>query len=170
MTHNVSSIHQSDMLLRIAIVDISSTCVNMWFKFMFINWIMWDDVHMETDYLYHEDEGLPSVTIKIHEFVDHDTWSLHLALHVNGVLVGTASAKMGNSKYDQETVVAALHCLKNDYFRAIGSPMRYENGKLIFLKPDNGIAIGKRTKIQMNRQKKPYSMPVSRNIQQKLFA
>ena len=162
--------HISDILLRIAIDDISSTCVNMWFKFMFIDWILWDDVYMETNYLYHEDEGLPSVTIAIHEFVDHDTWSLHLALHVNGVLVGTASAKPGNSKYDQETVVAALHCLKNDYFRAIGSPMRYENGKLIFLKPDNGIAMGKRTKIQMKRQKKPYSMAVSRNIPQKIFA
>ena len=162
--------HISDILLRIAIDDISSTCVNMWFKFMFIDWILWDDVYMETNYLYHKDKGLPSVTIAIHEFVDHDTWSLHLALHVNGVLVGTASAKPGNSKYDQETVVAALHCLKNDYFRAIGSPMRYENGKLIFLKPDNGMALRKGIQIQTNRQKKSYSMALSRNVPQKLFA
>ena len=156
--------------LRTAMSYTRSIHMNMWFKSMFTYRILWDDVYMDTDYLYYEHEGLPSVTITIHEFVDRDTWSLHLALHVNGVLVGTASAKPGNSKYDQETVVAAMHCLTNDYFRAIGSPMRYENGKLIFLKPDNGIALGKGIKIQTIRQKKPYSMAISRNVPQRLFA
>lgn len=155
--------------LRIAIFYIGPTCVNMWFKFMFIDWIIWDDVYMETNYLYHGDEGLPSVTITIHEFVDRDTWSLRLALHANGVLVGTAFAKLGTSKYDQETVVAAVQSLKNDYFRAIGSPMRYENGKLIFLKPDNGASTEKTAKMQMNRHEKAYNIAISRNIPQKVF-
>lgn len=125
---------------------------------------------MGTNYFCQEDEGLPFVIIMVHEFVDRHTWSLHLALHVNDVVVGTASAKLGNSKYDQETVVAAMYCLKNDYFKAIGSPMRYENGKLTFLKPDNGMTKEKGKKTQMSRQKKPYPVDVSGNVPQKLFA
>lgn len=108
--------------------------------------------------------------ITIHEFVDHDTWSLHLALHANSVLVGTASAKLGNSKHDQETVVAAMQCLKNDYFKAIGSPMRYENGKLIFLAPDNGMSVENREELQGNRQEKHYAVTLLRKTPQKIFA
>lgn len=125
---------------------------------------------MKINDLNYGDEEIPYVPITIHEFVDHDTWSLHLALHANGVLVGTASAKLGNSKYDQETVVAAMQCLKNEYFKAIGSPMRYENGKLIFLAPDNGISMEKRDKMQMNGQENHYSMAVPRKMPQKIFA
>ena len=113
------------------------------------------------------DEGLPFVIIIVHEFVD--PLDLHF-LHVNDVVVGTASAKLGNSKFDQETVVAAMYCLKNDYFKAIGSPMRYENGKLTFLKPDNGMTKEKGKKTQMSRQKKSYPVDVSGNVPQKLFA
>ncbi|WP_370572190.1 hypothetical protein [Methanomethylovorans sp.] len=115
-------------------------------------------------------EEMPYIPITIHEFVDHDTWSLHLALHANGILVGTASAKLGNSKYDQETVVAAMQCLKNDYFKAIGSPMRYENGKLLFLAPDNGMSIEKKAEMQMNGQEDHYYMAASRKMPQKIFA
>lgn len=125
---------------------------------------------MEINTLSYGDEEIPSIPIAIHEFVDHDTWSLHLALHANGVLVGTASAKLGNSKYDQETVVAAMQCLKNEYFKAIGSPMRYENGKIIFLAPDNGMSMKKRNELQMNRQEKHYSMAVPKRMPQKIFA
>jgi hypothetical protein len=93
-----------------------------------------------THYSNFWDENLPYIPLMMHEFVDHDTWSLRLTLHANGVLLGTAYAKMGNSRHDQETVIAAVQCLKNDYFKAIGSPMRYENGKLIFLDADCGNA------------------------------
>jgi hypothetical protein len=77
--------------------------------------------------------------IKVHEFVNKSTWKLHLALHVNDIFVGMAKANMGNSIYDNETVVAAMKCLKNEYFKAIGSPMRYDDGKLIILPADEGI-------------------------------
>ncbi|WP_406657191.1 hypothetical protein V7O62_01185 [Methanolobus sp. ZRKC2] len=76
--------------------------------------------------------------IKVHEFVNKDTWHLHLALHVNDTLVGISSANLGSSKYDYETVIAALQSLKNDYFIAIGSPMRYSEGKLVYLPADQG--------------------------------
>ena len=76
--------------------------------------------------------------IKIHEFVNKDTWHLHLALHVNDTLVGVSSANLGSSKSDYETVVAAMQSLKNDYFNAIGSPMRYSEGKLVYLPADQG--------------------------------
>jgi hypothetical protein len=75
-------------------------------------------------------------------------------LHANDILIGTASAKLGNSKYDQETVVAAMQYLKNEYFKAIGSPMRYENGKLIFLAPHKGISMDKRADLQLLIDKK----------------
>lgn len=125
---------------------------------------------MEINTLNYGDEGIPSIPLTIHEFVDHDTWSLRLTILANGILVGTASAKLGNSKYDQETVVAAMQCLKNDYFKAIGSPMRYENGKLIFLAPDHGISTVKRDEFQMSRQEKHYSMAVPGKMPQKIFA
>lgn|GEM_PF-5546986 len=74
--------------------------------------------------------------VMVHEFVNKDTWSLHLALQVNDTLVGTASAKTGSSSSDYETVVAAMQSLKNDYYAAIGSPMRYFEGKLVYLPAD----------------------------------
>ncbi|WP_406662102.1 hypothetical protein V7O66_05805 [Methanolobus sp. ZRKC3] len=86
-----------------------------------------------------EDESNISMNIQVHEFINKNTWSLHLALHVNNVFVGTASANPGNSRYDNETVVAAMKCLKNHYFKTIGSPMRYKDGKLVFLPADQGI-------------------------------
>lgn len=86
------------------------------------------------------------------------------------ILIGTASAKLGNSKYDQETVVAAMQYLKNEYFEAIGSPMRYENGKLIFLAPHKGISMDKRADLQVNRQEKVNSMNISKKIPQKIFS
>jgi len=76
--------------------------------------------------------------VKVHEFVNKDTWHLHLALHVNDTLVGVSSANLGSSRYDYETVVAALQSLKNDYYNAIGSPMRYSEGKLVYLPADQG--------------------------------
>lgn len=76
--------------------------------------------------------------VKVHEFVNKDTWHLHLALHVNDTLVGVSSANLGSSKSDYETVVAALQSLKNDYYSAIGSPMRYSEGKLVYLPADQG--------------------------------
>lgn len=86
-----------------------------------------------------EDESNLVMNIKVHEFVNKDTWQLHLALHANDVLIGVAFANPGNTKYDNETVVAAMQCLKNDYYEAIGSPMRYHEGKLIFLPADQGL-------------------------------
>jgi hypothetical protein len=77
--------------------------------------------------------------IKVHEFVNKDTWNLHLALHANNVLLGVAFANLGSSKYDNETVVAAIQSLKNEYYKAIGSPMRYQDGRLTFLPADPGI-------------------------------
>ncbi|WP_135389518.1 hypothetical protein [Methanolobus halotolerans] len=76
--------------------------------------------------------------IKVHEFLNKDTWNLHFALHVNDMLVGVSSASPGSSRYDYETVVAALQSLKNDYYLAIGSPMRYSEGKLVYLLADQG--------------------------------
>ncbi|MEZ5333840.1 MAG: hypothetical protein R2741_00635 [Methanolobus sp.] len=97
-----------------------------------------------------ENESNLIMDIKVHEFVNKDTWHLHLALHVNDVLLGVASANLGNSKYDKETVVAAMQSLKNEYYKAIGSPMRYEKGKLIFLPADQGIISRKsQTKAEM---------------------
>lgn len=125
---------------------------------------------MKTNTLYYGDEGIPYIPITIHEFVDHDTWSLYLTIHANGILVGTASAKLGNSKYDQETVVAAMQCLKNDYYKAIGSPMRYQNGKIVFLASDNGMSVQKRNELQISRQKNHYSMTVPGKMPQKIFA
>ncbi len=86
-----------------------------------------------------ENESNMILDIKIHEFENRSTWNLHLALHVNDILIGIAKANLGSSVYDDETVVAALKCLKNDYFKAIGSPMRYRDGKLVFLPADRGI-------------------------------
>nr|WP_319508052.1 hypothetical protein [uncultured Methanolobus sp.] len=86
-----------------------------------------------------ENESNMVMDIKIHEFVNKDTWHLHLALHANNVLLGVASANLGNSKYDNETVVAAIQSLKNEYYKAIGSPMRYQCGRLIFLPADPGL-------------------------------
>ncbi|SFM20531.1 hypothetical protein SAMN04488696_0340 [Methanolobus profundi] len=91
-----------------------------------------------------EDESNLVMDIKVHEFVNKDTWQLHLALHANGVLIGVAFANPGNTKYDNETVVAAMQSLKNDYYEAIGSPMRYQEGKLTFLPADQGL-IAKRS-------------------------
>lgn len=88
-----------------------------------------------------ENEGNIVMDIKIHQFVNKDTWHLHLALHANNVLLGVAFANLGNSKYDNETVIAAIQSLKNEYYKAIGSPMRYQNGKLIFLPADPGSII-----------------------------
>ncbi len=78
--------------------------------------------------------------IKIHEFVNRDTWNLHLALHANNLLLGVAFANLGSSKHDKETVVAAIQSLKNEYYKAIGSPMRYQNGSLTFLPADPGMS------------------------------
>jgi hypothetical protein len=86
-----------------------------------------------------ENESNLVMDIKIHEFVDKDTWQLHLALHANNLLLGVAFANLGNSKYDNETVVAAIQSLKNEYYKAIGSPMRYKDGSLTFLPADPGI-------------------------------
>jgi hypothetical protein len=86
-----------------------------------------------------ENESNIVMDIKIHEFVNKDTWHLHLALHANNVLLGVASANLGNSKYDNETVVAAIQSLKNEYYKAIGSPMRFQCGKLTFLPADPGL-------------------------------
>lgn len=86
-----------------------------------------------------ETESNLVMDIKVHEFVNKDTWNLHLALHVNDILLGVAFANIGNTKHDTETVVAAMQSLKNEYYKAIGSPMRYENGRLIFLPADPGI-------------------------------
>lgn len=116
------------------------------------------------------EEEIPSIHVTLHQFVDHDTWSLYLTLHANDILIGTASAKLGNSKYDQETVVAAMQYLKNEYFKAIGSPMRYENGKLIFLAPHKGTSMDKRADLQVNRQEKVNSMNMSEKMPQKIFA
>ncbi len=121
------------------------------------------------DFLFVEGE-IPSIHITLHQFVDHDTWSLYLTLHANDFLIGTASAKLGTSKCDQETVVAAMQYLKNEYFKAIGSPMRYENGKLAFLAPDNGILMEKETYLQSNGQEKVNSMTVPEKMPQQLFA
>ncbi|WP_340818666.1 hypothetical protein [Methanolobus sp. WCC4] len=86
-----------------------------------------------------EDESNLVMDIKVHEFVNRDTWQLHLALHVNGVLIGVEFANPGNTKYDNETVIAAMQSLKNGYYEAIGSPMRYQEGKLTFLPADQGL-------------------------------
>lgn len=86
-----------------------------------------------------ENESNMVMDIKIHEFVNKDTWHLHLALHANNVLLGVAFANLGNSKYDNETVVAAIQSLKNEYYKAIGSPMRYQYGRLTFLPADPGL-------------------------------
>ncbi|MDY0387279.1 MAG: hypothetical protein RBT65_09150 [Methanolobus sp.] len=86
-----------------------------------------------------ENESNIVMDIKIHQFVNKDTWHLHLALHANNVLLGVAFANLGNSEYDNETVIAAIQSLKNEYYKAIGSPMRYQNGKLIFLPADPGL-------------------------------
>jgi hypothetical protein len=83
-----------------------------------------------------EDNNSLVMDVMVHEFVNKDTWSLHLALQVNDTLVGTASAKTGSSSSDYETVVAAMQSLKNDYYAAIGSPMRYSEGKLVYLPAD----------------------------------
>ncbi|WP_342305468.1 hypothetical protein [Methanolobus sp. ZRKC5] len=88
-----------------------------------------------------ENESNMVMDIKIHEFVNKDTWHLHLALHANNVLLGVAFANLGNSKYDNETVIAAIQSLKNEYYKAIGSPMRYKDGKLTFLPADPGLII-----------------------------
>ncbi|MDK2940116.1 MAG: hypothetical protein PWQ51_2281 [Methanolobus sp.] len=93
-----------------------------------------------------ENESNLVMDIKIHEFVDKDTWQLHLALHANNLLLGVAFANLGNSKYDNETVVAAIQSLKNEYYKAIGSPMRYKNGSLTFLPADPGIVAKKSQK------------------------
>ena len=84
------------------------------------------------------------MNIMVHEFLNKDTWELHLTLQVNNTLVGIASAKTGRSSRDYETVVAAMQSLKNDYYVAIGSPMRYSEGKLVYLPADEGLA-SKRT-------------------------
>ncbi|WP_321417921.1 hypothetical protein [uncultured Methanomethylovorans sp.] len=114
--------------------------------------------------------GIPSIHITLHQFVDHDTWSLYLTLHANDILIGTASAKLGTSKCDQETVVAAMQYLKNEYFKVIGSPMRYENGKLAFLAPDNGILMEDRAYLHSDGQEKVNSMNVPEKMPQQLLA
>jgi hypothetical protein len=85
--------------------------------------------------------------IMVHEFLNKDTWELHLTLHVNDTLIGISSAKAGRSSRDYETVVAAMQSLKNDYYVAIGSPMRYLEGKLVYLPADKGLA-SKQTNIE----------------------
>ena len=87
--------------------------------------------------------------VKIHEFINKDVWNLHMAIHINDVLVGTASAKLGCSASDSETVVAALKSLKNDYYKAIGSPMRYKDGKLVFLPADPGMEARKKKDVKI---------------------
>lgn len=89
-------------------------------------------------------DGSLLMDIMVHEFLNKDTWELHLTLHVNDILVGISSAKAGISSRDYETVVAAMQSLKNDYYVAIGSPMRYSEGKLVYLPADEGLA-SKRT-------------------------
>lgn len=96
-----------------------------------------------------ENESNLVMDIKIHEFVDKDTWHLHLALHANNLLLGVAFANLGNSKYDNETVVAAIQSLKNEYYKAIGSPMRYKDGSLTFLPADPGIVAKESLKTSM---------------------
>ncbi len=96
-------------------------------------------IHYKEIIILRENESNIVMDIKIHQFVNKDTWQLHLALHANNVLLGVAFANLGNSKYDNETVIAAIQSLKNEYYNAIGSPMRYQNGKLIFLPADPGL-------------------------------
>ncbi|WP_292466187.1 hypothetical protein [Methanolobus sp.] len=93
-----------------------------------------------------ENESNMVMDIKVHEFVNKDTWHLHLALHVNDVLLGVAAANLGSTECDNETVVAAMQSLKNEYYDAIGSPMRYKDGKLIFLPADQGLLAKKSQK------------------------
>ena len=100
------------------------------------------DYHVQLSYggrCMREIESNMILDIKVHEFVNKSTWNLHLALHVNNTLVSTAKANLGNSACDYETVVAAMKKLKNDYFKAIGSPMRYRDGKLVFMPADQGM-------------------------------
>ncbi|MDG6244072.1 MAG: hypothetical protein QCH31_06730 [Methanolobus sp.] len=105
-----------------------------------------------------ENESNMVMDIKIHEFVNKDTWNLHLALHANNVLLGVAFANIGNSKYDNETVVAAIQSLKNEYYKAIGSPMRYQDGSLTFLPADPGIiARGSQDKNEMDTKNVPFA-------------
>ncbi|WP_094226631.1 hypothetical protein [Methanolobus psychrotolerans] len=94
-----------------------------------------------------ETESNMVMDIKVHEFVDKDTWHLHLALHANNVLLGVAFANLGNSKYDYETVIAAIQSLKNEYYKAIGSPMRYQEGRIIFLPADPGLVAKESQKV-----------------------
>ena len=96
-------------------------------------------IHYKEIIILRENESNIVMDIKIHQFVNKDTWHLHLALHANNMLLGVAFANLGNSKYDNETVIAAIQSLKNEYYNAIGSPMRYQNGKLIFLPADPGL-------------------------------
>jgi hypothetical protein len=105
-----------------------------------------------------ENESNLVMDIKIHEFVDKDTWHLHLALHANNMLLGVAFANLGNSKYDNETVVAAIQSLKNEYYKAIGSPMRYRNGSLTFLPADPGI-VAKESQIASEMEMKHVCSP-----------
>ena len=92
-------------------------------------------------------DGSLLMDIMVHEFLNKDTWELHLTLHVNDTLIGISSAKAGRSSRDYETVVAAMQSLKNDYYVAIGSPMRYLEGKLVYLPADKGLA-SKQTNIE----------------------
>ncbi len=94
-----------------------------------------------------ENESNLVMDLQVHEFVDKDTWHLHLALHANNVLLGVAFANLGNSKYDNETVIAAIQSLKNEYYKAIGSPMRYQKGSLTFLPADPGLVAKESHKI-----------------------
>ncbi len=109
-----------------------------------------------------ENESNLVFNIKVHEFVNKSTWNLHLALHVNDLLIGIAKANLGNSVYDYETVVAAMKCLKNEYFKAIGSPMRYRDGNLIFLPADQGIeARNEHSSVTQNGSKTAFEQTVA---------
>ncbi len=103
------------------------------------SWVLLVAVNYKEIVILRENESNLVMDIKVHEFVDKDTWHLHLALHANNILLGVAFANIGNSRYDNETVVAAIQSLKNEYYKAIGSPMRYMNGSLRFLPADPGM-------------------------------